>query len=107
MAQTSAKRIGLIRKKPGLTQEEFLAHWLGVHVELGKRLPGLRRYVVNVIDRERFPSFGYDGFSEIWFDSEEALEAAYRSPQGIALLADLANFVDQIEPLVADEHIIV
>jgi hypothetical protein len=49
------KRFGLLRKKPGLTHEQFVAHWTTVHADMAKRLPGLRRYVINVVDRERSP----------------------------------------------------
>ena len=67
------------------------------------KLPGLRRYSVNFVDRERFPKFGYDGFSELWFDSEEDLHNAFASPEGRTLLADLPNFTSQIDPIIAVE----
>jgi len=54
-----AKRIGFLRKKEGLTLEQFHAHWLGVHAELCKKLPGLRRYATNLIDRAKYPNAGW------------------------------------------------
>ena len=35
------RRFSLVRKRPELSSEEFLARWTGEHVELAKRLPGL------------------------------------------------------------------
>ena len=35
-------RFGLIRGRPELSSDEFLARWTGEHVELAKRLAGLR-----------------------------------------------------------------
>ncbi|PWT75838.1 MAG: EthD family reductase [Proteobacteria bacterium] len=101
------KRLGFQRKKAGLTHEQFVAHWVNVHAQMAKHLPGLRRYSVNVIDRTRFPNFGYDGFSELWFDSEAACAAAFASPMGVALLADLQNYVENVEAVFVEEYPIV
>ena len=98
------KRIGLVQRKKTLSREQFEAHWLTTHADLCKKLPGMRRYSVNLIEPGRFAHFPYDGFSELWFDSEDALKAALDSPEGRTLLADLPNFVEKIDPLVVKEH---
>lgn len=103
MSKTFTKRLGILRKKDGITQEEFVSHWLHKHAALCTRLPGLRRYSVNLVDRARFPAFGYDGFSELWFDSEEALVSALDSPEGRNLLADLPNFAKDVSPIISVE----
>ena len=103
MTQTFTKRLGILRKKDGISHQEFVDHWLNKHAALCVRLPGLRRYSVNLVDRKRFPKFDYDGFSELWFDSEEALVAAFASPQGKTLLADLPNFAGDIDPIISVE----
>ena len=64
----------------------------------------MRRYSVNLVDRSRFPHFDYDGFSELWFDSEADLVAALNSPQGKTLLADLPNFAKDVSPIISIEH---
>ena len=103
MAQTFTKRLGILRKKEGMSHDEFVNHWLNKHAALCVRLPGLRRYSVNLVDRKRFPKFDYDGFSELWFDSEEALVASFNSPEGKTLLADLPNFAGDIDPIISVE----
>jgi uncharacterized protein (TIGR02118 family) len=104
MQKTLIKRLGILRRKDGITHQEFVEHWLERHAALCVKLPGLRRYSVNMVDRGRFPHFDYDGFSELWFDSEEALTAALQSPEGKTLLADLPNFAKDVSPIVAVEH---
>jgi uncharacterized protein (TIGR02118 family) len=99
------KRVGLVQRKKSMTREQFLDHWLNTHAELCKKLPGMRRYSVNLLEPGRFPNFPYDGFSELWFDSEEALNAALKSPEGVTLMADLPNFVEKIEGLVVEDHL--
>ena len=101
--KTFVKRLGILRKKEGMTHEQFVQHWMGTHATLCCKLPNLRRYSVNLVDRERFPKFGYDGFSELWFDSEEDMKAAFESPEGVTLLADLPNFTSVIDPIISVE----
>lgn len=103
MQKTFTKRLGILRKKDDLTHEQFVTHWTQVHAPLCVKLPGLRRYSVNLVDRKRFPDFGYDGFSELWFDSEEALVAALQGPEGKTLLADLPNFAKDVSPIISVE----
>lgn len=104
MKPNCVKRLGLVVKKEGMSHEDFVAHWMGTHAGLCKKIPGLLRYSVNLVDRARFPDFGYDGFSELWFPSEEALNASLSSPEGRTLLADLPNFVQRIEPIISHEY---
>ena len=103
MQKTYTKRLGILRKKDGITHEQFVEHWLQKHAALCVKLPGLRRYSVNLVDRQRFPNFDYDGFSELWFDSEEALVAAFQGPEGKTLLADLPNFAKDVSPIISVE----
>ena len=103
MAKTYTKRLGILRKKEGITHEQFVNHWMQKHAALCVKLPKLRRYSVNLVDRARFPKFGYDGFSELWFDSEEDLVASLASVEGKTLLADLPNFAGDIDPIISVE----
>ncbi|MBM3595637.1 MAG: EthD family reductase [Planctomycetes bacterium] len=102
--KTHTKRLGILRRKDGITHEEFVNHWLKMHAALCVKLPGLRRYSVNLVDRKRFPHFDYDGFSELWFDSEQDLVAALASPEGKVLLADLPNFAKDVSPIISVEY---
>ena len=103
MQTHSVKRLGILRRKDGMTHEQFVDHWYTRHAPLCMKLPGLRRYSINLVERGKFPHLDYDGFSELWFDSEEALNAALQSPEGRTLLADLPNFAKDVAPIVAHE----
>jgi uncharacterized protein (TIGR02118 family) len=103
MRNTFTKRLGILRKRDDMTHEQFVDHWFNQHAALCMQIPNLRRYSVNLVDRTRFPHFDYDGFSELWFDSEEEMVASLESPQGKTLLADLPNFVKDIKPIVTVE----
>ena len=42
------KLIALLKRKPGLTREEFADRWLNDHIKLSSKMPGLRGYRVNI-----------------------------------------------------------
>ena len=104
MKPGSVKRIGMVQRKKSMTREQFEIHWLTVHAELCKKLPGMKRYSVNLVAAADIEKLGFDGFSELWFDSKEALDAALQSPEGKTLLADLPNFVEHIQPILVEEY---
>lgn len=103
MRKFAAKRIGFLIKRSEMTLDEFTHHWEKIHAVLCQKLPGLRRYSINIIDRGKYPRVVYDGFSELWFDSVEAHDAAFSSPEGVALLADIPNFVSDLCGVIVTE----
>jgi uncharacterized protein (TIGR02118 family) len=97
------KVISLMKRKPGMSFEEF-RQWLTVeHVELGKKLPGVRKYTVNVLQEESADA-PYDGVSELWFDSNEARLEAFGTEAGKAAGADAASHADRVH-LLTSEHV--
>ena len=99
------RRFSLVRKRPELSPEEFLARWTGEHVEIAKRLPGLRGYVIHVLDGEAPP---YYGIAITSFDSREDAERAFADPalaEGLARTRD--EFAAEVEVYFAEDHVIV
>ncbi len=93
------KAIILLTRREGDTPEEFRHWWLEEHAPLARRLPGLRRLVFNLADGDA----GYDGVSELWFDSRDAFDAAYASEIGQQVAADsLAHVGGRIRLFVAE-----
>lgn len=99
------RRLSLVRKRPELTREEFLARWTGEHVEIAKRLPGLRGYVIHILDGEPPP---IDGIAITTFDSREEAEQAFADPELAAGLGRTRDdFAASVEVYFAEEHVIV
>jgi uncharacterized protein (TIGR02118 family) len=105
------KLVFTLRRREGMTREEFQRYWREEHASLVKRHAEalqIRRYV-QVHARETDldeaiagprgtePGF-YDGVAELWWDSLEALAAAFSSEPGRAagqeLLEDEQRFID-------------
>lgn len=103
-------RSGLIRKKPEWTPEEFRRYWREHHGALAAKLPGLRRYEQNHVVDSVQRGFTYprgpeqlDGFSMLWFDSEEAMRGAMKSDAGRALIADENHFIGDLRIVTIDQ----
>ena len=94
------KSISLIRRKPGLTREEFVRHYEEVHAPLALScLPGLRKYVRNYVTADEIGSpTDFDVVSEFWYESTKDIKASlsfYRSAAGKLLRDDEEKFMDR------------
>ena len=89
------KFIVVICKRADFSDEKFGAFMRDVHRPLALKIPGLRRHVVNfpASDSTRARP-AWDAVVELFFDSREAMEEAWRSPEGIAATRDLEAFAD-------------
>jgi uncharacterized protein (TIGR02118 family) len=104
------KLVYCIRKKAGLTDEQFFDYWKNVHGPIGRRIPHLRRLVQShrvKIKGDKFQP-DYDGMAELWFDNAEDLLAARESREWKAASEDEANFADPttVAYFVSEEHVI-
>ncbi len=99
-----------LRRLPHLSREEFQRYWREQHAPLvaaRARTLGIVRYeqthagfdaMSDAIRVSRNAPEPYDGIAEIWFESEEAMQAAGRNP-GVSdaareLLEDERKFID-------------
>lgn len=96
------RRIAFVRRKEGMTPEEFWAHYTGPHAAIVRRMPGLRRLSLS---RPVGPqSSRWDAVGELWFDSVEAVQRAFDDPEIAARLrADRALFLGASEVVVVED----
>ena len=81
------KNYSLLKRKDGMSLDEF-RHWaLEEHPELAKKLPGLRHYHMSVL-LEGQTELPADAVSEMWFDNLETRAAAFATDAGKAAAAD-------------------
>ena len=99
-----------IKKKLGLTLEEFLRYWKEIHGPLAaKVVPGLRKYV----QCHPLPGFEseIDGIVELWLDNIEAFRyflSWKETEEAKVLREDEKKFIDTSKwvRFVAEEHLI-
>ena len=104
------KVIFVVHKRPDMDRDEFRRYWRDVHGPLAAKIPGLRKYVQNHgLPDSASGALPCDGIAELWFDSPEAMKAAFASPEGIATTADIPNFLDpdRVGEMVVDEIAVV
>jgi len=98
------KMMVLLKKKREFSDEEFARYWLERHVALARKMPGLRRYVVNVVRRPPGREPDYDGVVELWFDDTASMKRAFTSPEGFATQKDTEAFTSGLTTMYVDEH---
>ena len=107
------KSLSLLTRKPGLSHDAFVRHWLEVHAPLAHAVPGLKRYVQNHIIDERHRAdiatteVAIDGVAELWFDDRAAMDRANASPEAKRLHDDGALFIGGIKTFIIEEKVII
>lgn len=92
-------RVGLIKRKEGMSMEEFGKYWHDVHAPIACQMPTLRHYSQNVVvdNEQRSPmgrgSIEIDGYSELVFDTIGDMNRDIATLNGAAD-ADMANFAE-------------
>ena len=100
------KVIGTAYKRDDFTTEEFFRYWRDVHAPITAKAPGVRGYVVSEVVRKFHGDLDVDGFVELWWDDEEALNEAMASPEEAAAWQDVANYAKLTGTFwVAKEHV--
>jgi len=90
------KQIFLIKRKPGMSFEEFKKHYLEVHAPLVKdSFPEIRKYNVNLA-LQRGKETAYDGITEIcWDDMETVIKIAKSDTYRDVIMPDEERFIDR------------
>ncbi len=88
------RRVSFIRRKAGLSREEFFSHWTRRHAEIVLQLPGLRGLRFSRVDRCVPEEAQWDGVGETWFDSIPDADRAFAAdPFREMLVEDRAKFI--------------
>ncbi|WP_160349459.1 EthD domain-containing protein [Bordetella sp. 15P40C-2] len=105
------KVVTLLKRRPGMSVQDFQRVWLHDHAARAAQVPGLRCYVQShtllqgYVKGERI----YDGIGEMVFHSEDAYLAARNSDVAQRAQRDLAEFTDTAQTVImtVDVHVIV
>ncbi len=103
MSNPSFKAITISKRKEGMTIEEFRKHVLEVHVPLVKKIPGVRKYTQNFVNPGD-EAVLYDCITEVWFDSKEAMEQGFATPEAQAAFDDIPLCISDLTTLQVQEH---
>jgi uncharacterized protein (TIGR02118 family) len=100
-----------VKRKEGMSREDFLSYWRGSHGPLIRDTPGLgdrtiryEQHAARADDRS-----GWDGVAVQEFASWDDFMAMISGPAGEAMRADEANFLDgsSIKVVFTDDRVVV
>lgn len=88
--------IAFVKRKEGLSREQFLDHWHHVHGPLIRDMPGLGDRTVSYVQHPAHENdrSGFDGVAVQQFASWDDFLAMISGPAGETMRADEANFLD-------------
>ena len=103
------KMVAAIHRRPGMSHDEFVDHWLHRHVPLAlKHHVGLVKNVTNVVDQRLAPDAeDFDGIGELHFASEEDLRTRmFDSDEGRRIIeADMQRFLGPMQAWLVGEYV--
>lgn len=94
--------IVMIRRKAGMSREDFLTHWLQEHPAFVERLPGVRAYRQSAAIEHR-KEWPFDGMAELFFDSISDIARAFDGPEAKELFAHEDDFLSDASWIIADD----
>ncbi len=95
-AQGPMTLFAFVKRKEGMSREDFLAYWRDVHGPLIRDTPALRDPVVHYEQHGTHPSdgSGFDGVAMETYTSWDDFIAMLHTAEGQLLRDDEANFLD-------------
>lgn len=102
------KRVSFIRRKSGMSQEDFFAHWTGPHADIVRQMPGVLGLRFGRVQSWNPAEAGWDGVGEVWFESVESAAKAFATePYANALVEDRKKFMGEAQSCFVVEHTVV
>ena len=103
----------LLQRKPGISHEEFVKHWVEIHAPMARACPGIGRYALTIVKsastRKDVAPFEIqvDGIAELWFRSQADFDAYSNSPATKRLRDDGATFIGREIDFITEEQVII
>jgi uncharacterized protein (TIGR02118 family) len=97
------KVLSMMKRKEGMSLDEFRQWLTQEHVKLTRSMPGLEKFVVNIPPVDS-PDNPYDSVNELYFKDEASMAAAFASEAGKASGADALAHISSRARLVTVEH---
>lgn len=99
------KRVSFLGRADGVTSEQFVKEWWNVHDRLVQTVPGCVGYNQDlVIDRidggvsVPYEELPVEGVVEMWFETKEAFDEYYASPEFARASAHSSEFTGDQSP---------
>jgi uncharacterized protein (TIGR02118 family) len=107
------KMASLLPRKPGISHEEFVKHWVDVHAPMARACPGISCYTLTIVKsssaRKDVAAFEIQvvGIAELWFKDQAAFDLYQNSPASKRLRDDGASFIGREIDFVTEEKVVI
>ena len=88
------KVFSLLKRKDGMSREEFYRWAKNEHPKLAMQIPTLKQYRMNMALLDE-PESAFDAISEMWFDDVTAFDAGFGTDAGKAAREDALGHCSQ------------
>jgi uncharacterized protein (TIGR02118 family) len=97
-----------LRKKDGMTTEEFTDYWVNRHAQIARDgYENLKSYVVNVVTRvPQGQEAPYDGVAELTWEERDGFSADMKGEAAARATDDLENFTSGAGLLFVEQHVV-
>jgi uncharacterized protein (TIGR02118 family) len=82
-------------KKPSDTNS-FEEHYGNIHIPLIRKMPGMERLEISKVTGAPLTTSQFYLIAEMYFENQQALNAAMMSAEGIAAAKDLMSFAKEV-----------
>src|SRR5438132_13824569 len=104
------KRASLLQRKPGISHEEFVKHWVEIHAPMARACPGIALTIIKSASTRKDVApyeIQVDGIAELWFKSQADFDAYSNSPATRRLRDDGATFIGREIDFITEEQVII
>ena len=102
------KFVSILKRPLTMNADEFRSWWLGPHQAIGKRIPGIKKYVISLAVNTQAEGQVGDGMVELWFDSMDDADRAMASPVYKEARNDLKQHnITAVTRMFTEEHDII
>ena len=98
------KIMALMKRRDDMSFADFRKWIMEDHVAFARNLPGMKKYTSNVLLAEN-PDAPFDGVSEMFFEDEAAMAAAFATDAGKAAGGDAAAHCSNRFRMVCEEKL--
>jgi uncharacterized protein (TIGR02118 family) len=97
-----------LRRKEGMSPEEFRGYWLSRHAPIARDgYEHLTGYVVNLVTRvPEGQEAPYDGVAELTWEDRDGMKADFASEASAQSTKDLGNFTDAFGLLFVEQIVV-
>lgn len=102
------KLMSIVKRPKDKSLQELRRWWVEEHTKRSTKIPGIRRYVINIVADEAEGMCEIDGVNELYFDDMTAVRKALESPAFAEAMKEAEEYgLIVVDRIFAQKHTII